>query len=86
MPFSSADIEAAWKRAKGKCQCRRKSHGHYYVRCNKQLVWKNRGREGRGKWEANHRLWKRSGGSDVFSNCEIICWDCHKKTLSKKTS
>ena len=78
MGFSEEVVERAWRRAGGRCECRRKTHGHYYVRCNKQLVWKNRGREGRGCWEAHHRS---SSGGDGLSNCEILCWDCHIKTI-----
>ena len=78
MAFPESVVEAAWRRAEGRCQCRRRSHKHRYVRCNKQLVWDNRGREGRGKWEAHHI--SRTGG-DTLSNCEILCWDCHAPTL-----
>jgi hypothetical protein len=78
MVFSDEVVEKAWRRADGKCECRRKSHGHSYIRCNKQLAWNNRGREGRGKWETHHRS---SGGGDGLSNCEILCWDCHSRTL-----
>jgi len=78
MAFPESVVEAAWRRAGGRCECRRRSHNHSYVRCNKQLVWDNRGREGRGKWEAHHR--NRTGG-DTLSNCEILCWDCHTATL-----
>jgi len=50
-----------------------------FNRCNKELLWENRGREaGRGAWEAHHR---RSEGGDSLSNCEILCWVCHKATL-----
>lgn len=79
MAFSSDVINQAWQRSGGKCECRRTSHGHSYVRCNKELVFDNRGREGRGAWEAHH---VNSNGSATLSNCEIICWDCHKKTGS----
>ena len=78
MGFPIEVVEAAWKRAGGRCECRRKTHEHYYGRCNKELVWENRGREGRGKWEAHHIV---SGGPDTLSNCEILCWDCHSRTL-----
>jgi len=77
MAFPESVVRQAWQKAGGKCECRRVTHGHS-GRCNKQLVWKNRGREGRGKWEAHHRV--RSRG-DTLSNCEILCWDCHSKTL-----
>lgn len=78
MTFPAEVVEAAWKRAGGRCECRRKSHGHRYVRCNKQLVWNNRGREGRGAWEAHHLV---KGRGDTLSNCEILCWDCHSRTI-----
>ena len=79
MAFSEKVVKQAWERAVGKCECRRKEHNHDYVRCNKQLVWENRGREGKGAWEAHHI---NSNGMDILSNCEILCWECHKKTRS----
>lgn len=78
MAFPQTVVESAWKRSGGCCECRRISHSHPNTRCNKQLVWENRGREGRGKWEAHHI---NSNGTDTLSNCEILCWDCHSKTL-----
>ena len=78
MAFSQDTVIQAWNRAGGYCECRRKSHDHYYVRCNKTLSWGNRGREGWGCWEAHHI---NSQGSDSLSNCEILCWDCHSRTL-----
>ena len=78
MVFSDEVVEGAWRRVGGYCECRRRTHNHSYVRCNKELVWKNRGRIGRGAWEARHIS---ATGSDGFSNCEILCWDCHSATL-----
>lgn len=78
MAFPDSVVEDAWRRAGGRCECRRRSHSHPYVRCNKELVWNNRGREGRGRWEAHHRS---STGGDTLSNCEILCWDCHTATF-----
>ena len=78
MVFSDEVVEGAWRRADGRCECRRKTHDHLYVRCNKHLVWQNRGREGRGAWEAHH---KSIFHGDGFSNCEILCWNCHSATL-----
>jgi len=77
MAFPESVVQQAWQRAGGKCECQRTTHGHT-GRCNKQLVRENRGREGKGKWEAHHRV---RGGGDTLSNCEILCWDCHSKTL-----
>jgi hypothetical protein len=79
MAFSLTVVIQAWNNAKGNCECRRLTHGHDYVRCNKQLVLENRGREGRGAWEAHHI---NSNGGDTLSNCEILCWECHKATQS----
>lgn len=79
MAFSDEVVAQAWRRAGGKCECRRTRHNHSYVRCNKQLVWENRGRgEGRGAWEAHHIS---STGGDTLSNYEILCWDCHQRTF-----
>jgi len=79
MAFPETTVEQAWKRAGGKCECRRKRHNHNYGVCHKTLVWGNRGREGRGAWEAHHI---NSNGGDGLSNCEILCWECHKNTGS----
>lgn len=78
MAFSDDTVRRAWRRAGGWCECRRRTHNHPYVRCNKKLVWANRGRSGRGAWEAHH---KSATGGDGLANCEILCWDCHSKTL-----
>jgi hypothetical protein len=78
MPFPESVVEYAWSRSRGRCECRRVSHGHDNVRCNKILMWRNRGLEGIGAWEAHH---KSISGGDGLSNCEILCWDCHSKTI-----
>lgn len=77
--FSEKTVSDAWERAKGYCECKRERHDHDYKRCNKQLVWANRGRADRGAWEAHHIV---ADGPDIPSNCEILCWECHKNTGS----
>jgi len=77
MTFPDNVILEVWKRAGARCECRRKEHNHLGVRCNRILIWKERGREGPKAWEAHH---KTAGGLDTPSNCEILCWECHKKT------
>lgn len=63
MAFSEEVVRQALHRADGKCECRRSTHGHSYVRCNKELVCENRGREtGRGAWKAHH---VNSNGPDL---------------------
>ena len=82
MAFSQDTVNAAWKRAGGKCECTRSSHGHS-ARCNKTLSYENRGRDGAwGAWEAHHKTADASGGNDSLSNCEILCMECHKGTGS----
>jgi 5-methylcytosine-specific restriction endonuclease McrA len=81
MAFSEEVVIRAWSRAGGRCECKRKSHGHFNTGCNKDLVWENRGRAGRGAWEARHKISVASGGTDSLYNCEILCWDCHSQTL-----
>jgi hypothetical protein len=68
MAFSESVVGDAWKRSEGYCE-----------RCGERLVWENRGREGRGCWEAHH---KSANGVDTLNNCEVVCFDCHKKTQS----
>ena len=78
MVFSDEVIKKAWERAGGRCECTRTTHGHV-GRHNKVLELENQGREGYGAWEAHHIS---SIGGNGFPNCEILCWDCHKKTRS----
>jgi hypothetical protein len=78
MAFPLSVVQEAWKRAGGRCECRRTSHNHPYNHCGKQLSWDNRGKDGAwGCWEAHHIS---AGGPDTVSNCEILCCDCHKRT------
>ena len=81
MAFPDIVVERAWSRSGGVCECRRSSHLHIRGRCSNKLAWDNRGRESHGAWEAHH---VDSTGADTQSNCEILCWDCHKthKTLT----
>jgi len=80
MAFPQSVVDEAWRRSGGNCECRRSNHNHLYVRCNKQLVYENRGKTGqRGCWEAHHIT---AGGPDVASNCEILCCECHVGTGS----
>ena len=81
MAFTQETVDQAWRRSSAHCECGRSTHGHNSVRCNKQLVYASRGRDGQGAWEAHHQTAVQSGGSDALSNCQILCWDCHKKTL-----
>ena len=78
MAFSDDTVQRAWNRAGARCECRRKTHNHLRGRCPRTLVWTQRGRTGTGAWEAHHRS---AGGGDGLSNCEILCWPCHQRTL-----
>jgi hypothetical protein len=78
MAFSDSILEQAWKRAGGKCECKRWTHIHNVMRCGKELVFTNRGKEGQGRWEA--RRFDKTAG-DTLSNCEILCADCYKRAL-----
>jgi len=78
MAFSEDTIIKAWNNSGGRCECRRKTHNHPYGRFPKILVFKNRGRYGRGCWEAHHIS---ATGGDGLSNCEILCWECHSATF-----
>lgn len=80
MAFSQQTIEQAWRRAGGRCECERRTHAHA-GRCSAPLVWTNRGRSGAGACEAKHSVRLESGGSDALSNCEIMCWSCHRQTF-----
>lgn len=72
MAFSQDVKEQAYRRAGGKCECRRTVCGHS-GRCNKSLA---------GGWHAHHKLSQAAGGSDGLENCEALCIPCHKNTGS----
>ena len=77
MAFSTETVQLAWRRSGGRCECERTTYNHK-VRCNKQLVWENRGMECPNRWEA-HSL---SGMQrDTVIDCRIYCWFCHKTTF-----
>ena len=78
MAFPENVVEQAWKRSGGKCECKRWTHNYNYTKCDTQLVSAIRGQEGQGRWEA-HRINRK--GDDTLSNCEILCWDCYKRSL-----
>ncbi len=78
MSFPENVLEQAWKRAGGKCECRRWNHKHSIVRCGKELVKANRGKDGQGRWDAR-RIDK--SGEDTLTNCESLCADCYKQSL-----
>lgn len=73
MGFSEDVIKQAWERSGGQCECRKRTHSHFYIPCGKVLIWQNRGKEGRGGWGSKHI---HAGAGDVLSNCEILCSDC----------
>jgi len=54
MAFSLEVMTEAWKRASGRCQCKKDRHGHG-ERCNRLLVWTLRGGESSGGWDACRR-------------------------------
>ena len=89
--FPRRVIIAAWKRAAGGvasrwayCECRWSKHASHDAPCGKRLSIRNRGRgAGPGCWESNHIIRKEDGGPRTLSNCEILCWSCHKWTMTK---
>jgi len=73
-------IDKAWKRSGGKCECTRWSHAHNVIRCGQELVWENKGKEGKGRWETYHIS---RAGPDTAANYEILCATCYKRVLFK---
>ena len=74
MAFTESVVKQAWERAGGQCECRRRTHSHFYIPCGKQLRWEIRGKSNQGGWESHQT---RIGGGDTLENCEILCWQCH---------
>ena len=69
MAFPQSVLDAAWKRAGGRCECTLKVCGHS-GQCNAKLP----------PWHAHHRVAVASGGDDSLSNCQALCPPCHKNT------
>ena len=74
MAFTESIVKQAWERSGGQCECRRRTHSHFYIPCGKQLRWEVRGKASQGGWESHQT---RIGGGDTLENCEILCWQCH---------
>ncbi|MDE2519587.1 MAG: HNH endonuclease [Methanocorpusculum sp.] len=70
--FSQETIDKTWEKQEGHC-----------LGCGKQLVKKNRGRQGRGCWEAHHSKARQDDGTGHTNNCVILCCSCHKKIHPK---
>jgi 5-methylcytosine-specific restriction endonuclease McrA len=71
MAFSQETKDKAYRRAGGKCECRRSGCGHT-GRCNTTL----------NRWHAHHIVSQNAGGSDGLENCEALCIPCHENTRS----
>lgn len=80
--FAKETVMRAWLRAASRCECKRMTHGHS-GRCNRLLVWGNRGRDGWGGWEAG---FKDNRSDTALSNCEILCWQCHSHRFSSSSA
>ena len=74
MAFAESVVKQAWEKSGGQCECRRRTHSHFYIPCGKQLRWEIRGKASQGGWEAHQAM---IGGGDALENCEILCWQCH---------
>ncbi len=75
--FSDEVIRQAWERSSGQCECRRRTHSHFYVPCGKALDWAKRAEDTRGGWQA-HAL--HVSGGESLANCEILCIDCYQSS------
>jgi hypothetical protein len=80
MDFWEEEIEKAWKRVGGRCECKRDGHGHDRPH-NKELIWEKRNGRGKGRWHAHHR--DEDKENIELSNCEILCGKCHGLTFIK---
>ena len=68
MAFSQGIIAQALLRAGNRCECKRTGHSHI-GRCSSTR-----------NLQAHHIVAVSSGGRDILSNCEILCFTCHKQT------
>ncbi len=80
MAFPDDVVRQAWERAGGQCECRRRTHAHFYTPCGKILIWQKRGQAAAGGWDA-YKADVSMG--EVLSNCEILCSDCHRGVFGR---
>lgn len=77
-------VKKAFGAADGRCECLREEHGHSYGMCMNVLEWENRGQAGeRGAWDVHCKVSSQEDKKPNASDCEILCWDCYKKTVKK---
>jgi hypothetical protein len=74
MAFSEEIVLEAWKRSRERCECTTYGHSHQ-GRCSARLLWTLQGAEFGGGWRACR---KAAWGTDVLTNCEILCAGCQK--------
>jgi len=72
MPFSDDVKVQAFARAGGRCECTRSLHSHIN-RCGWTLSMKTA--------EFCHIANQSPDRHDTLSNCEVLCHDCHVKTV-----
>ncbi len=78
MSFPEDVVLEAWRRARGRCQCKRRSHSHIFPHCDRRLLWENQkdGDESPHSWFAYHK--DHESDNDTLANCEILCWSCSR--------
>jgi len=75
MAFSELIKQQAFRRSGGRCECRRRGHGHDYSgRCHTTLT--------RATAQFHHVHAHGVGGHDGLSNCQVLCRACHLRTAS----
>ena len=77
MAFPEDVVKDAWELVEGKCECTRSFHNHPEGRCNKHMMWENKGQIGWGGWDACHIDGNSNHAS--LTNCEILCFDCKSR-------
>lgn len=78
MDFSDESKCRARQRARGRCECTRKSHKHLFGTCSAILAL--------SKVEYHHKTAAASGGSNALSNCEVLCASCHQRIPRPKAA
>jgi 5-methylcytosine-specific restriction endonuclease McrA len=73
MPFPESVKDEAFKRAGGRCECKRSGHPHI-GRCMIRLTPSTA--------QLHHITAQAVGGDDGISNCEVLCAHCHRLTDS----
>jgi hypothetical protein len=77
--LSEKTMDEAYRRAGGRCECRRGHHGHRFGRCWRVFF---------GRTKVAFRVIKTEaeGGDDRPHNCEVLCERCADRVRAEESA